>query len=225
MEILRVVLKGKLCADCNSGWLGGTVEKPAARLITPMAGWRRPVILDAAAQRLLAFWAVKTVFLLEMALRQMHAGERAIEGYLASDVELAWMRERNEPHWRTMVWLGSYDCGQNKPVCYEPSQALVPGADGSLVEGHLTTFSLGYVAFQVFSVDFLAAEQHNAVVWNTRPPVSLSGHLLRIWPKQLTTPDIAWPPEQFGEDADQWHRMVTWGGVLRPGGSEVVVPS
>ena len=92
MDILRVVLKGKLCGDCNSGWLGGTVEKPAARLITPMAAWRRPAILDAADQRLLAFWAVKTVFLLEMALRQMHAGERAIEGYLASDVELAWMR-------------------------------------------------------------------------------------------------------------------------------------
>jgi hypothetical protein len=41
MDILRIVLEGKLCADCNSGWLGGTIEKPAARLITPMAAWQR----------------------------------------------------------------------------------------------------------------------------------------------------------------------------------------
>lgn len=30
MDVLRVVLKDALCRSCNSGWLGGTVEKPAA---------------------------------------------------------------------------------------------------------------------------------------------------------------------------------------------------
>jgi hypothetical protein len=34
-----------------------------------------------------------------------------------------------------------------------------------------------------WSVDFLAAEQHNADVWNTHVPASLSKHLVRIWPK------------------------------------------
>ena len=72
MDVLRVVLKDALCRSCNSGWLGGTVEKPAARLLAPMAVDQQPTTLDAADQRLIAFWAAKTVFLLELALRQMH---------------------------------------------------------------------------------------------------------------------------------------------------------
>jgi hypothetical protein len=156
------------------------------------------------------------VFLLELAIRQMHPGEREIEGYVASEVELAWMRMHTEPHWRTMVWLGCYDCEQNKAVCYEPSSAVLPTDDGIPVGGHLATFTLGYVVFQVFSVDFLAAELHKADVWNTHVPDSLSKHLVRIWPKQLATPDVSWPPQQFA--GDEWRRLVTWDGVLRPGG-------
>lgn len=52
------------------------------------------------------------------------------------------------------------------PVNYEPSSAVLPTADRAALAGHLTTFSLGFVAFQVFTVDFLAAEQHGAPVWN-----------------------------------------------------------
>lgn len=216
MDVLRVVLKDALCRSCNSGWLGGRIEKPASRLFVPMAIDKAPTVLDIAAQRLSAFWAAKTVFLLELALRQMHAGERAVEGYVASEVELGWMRTHNEPHWRTMVWLGSYDCEKSKPVVYEPSSAVLPTADGVPVVGHLATFTLGYVAFQVFSVDFVEAELHKADVWNTHVPDSLSRHLTRIWPKQLVTPDVSWPPEQF--TAHEWRRLVTWDGALRPGG-------
>ena len=79
MALLRVVLKDALCQDCNSGWLGGKVEKPAARLLGPMAVRGQPKILNAADQRLAAFWGAKTVLLLEMALRQMQPGEREIE--------------------------------------------------------------------------------------------------------------------------------------------------
>jgi hypothetical protein len=67
-----------------------------------------------------------------------------------------------------------------------------PTADGFPVVGHLATFTLGYVVLQVLSVDFLAAEQHSADVWNTHVPASLSKHLVRIWPKQLVTPDVLW---------------------------------
>jgi hypothetical protein len=102
---------------------------------------------------------------------------------------------------------------QNNPVCYEPSSAILPTADSLPVEGHLTTFTLGYVAFQVFSVDFLAAEQHKAEVWNTHVPGSLSGHLVRIWPKQLVTPGVSWPLQQF--TSDEWHRLVNWDSALR----------
>src|SRR5215470_10663459 len=115
-------------------------------------------LLDAAAQRLLTFWAVKTALLLEPAIRQLRPGERAVEGYMASEVELAYMWRHSEPPPRSMVWLGSFDCEHSKPLIYEPSSAVLPTADGCRVEGHLATFTLGYVAFQVFTVHFLAAE-------------------------------------------------------------------
>jgi len=182
-----------------------------------MAVERRPANLDPAAQRLIALWAAKTVLLLELAIRQMYPGEPRIEGYAPSEVELAYMRRNAEPPPRSMVWLGCWDCENSKPVVYEPSSAAVPTSDGAEVAGHLATFTLGYAAFQVFSVDFLAAEQHGAILWNTRVPESLDQHLVRIWPPlQPVTPIVSWPPEQFG--ADEWPRLVTWDGKLRPDG-------
>lgn len=50
------------------------------------------------------------------------------------------MRTRNEPHWRTMVWLGSCDGEKNKPVVYEPSSAVrrrLVTWDGALRPGGL----------------------------------------------------------------------------------------
>jgi hypothetical protein len=113
-----------------------------------------------------------------------------------------------------MVWMGCCDCEQNKPVRYHPSSAPLPTADGTSVIGHLTTFALGYVVFQVFSVDFLAAELRQAPVWNTPVPDSMADHLTRIWPKQLVTPSVSWPPTQLA--ANEWDRLVTWDGKLRP---------
>jgi hypothetical protein len=98
---------------------------------------------------------------------------------------------------------------------YEPSGAELPTADGSPLAGHLATFTLGYVAFQVFTIDFLAAEQHGAPVWNKRPPEPLAESLVRVWPPQLVVGDVSWPPPAFR--GDDWHRLVTWDGVLRPG--------
>lgn len=217
LPLLRVVLKDALCDTCNNAWLGSTVEKPAARLLAPMAVHRRATTLDPAAQGLIALWAAKTVLLFELAVRQMYPTEPRIEGYAPSEVELAYMWRHKKPPPRSMVWLGCWDCQNSKPVAYEPSAALLPTSDGAEVAGHLATFTLGYVAFQVFSVDFLAAEQHGAILWNTHVPESLGQHLVRIWPPpQPVIPDVAWPPEQFG--AAEWPRLVTWDGKLRPDG-------
>jgi hypothetical protein len=217
LPLLRIVLKDALCATCNNAWLGSTVEKPAARLLAPMAVERQPTVLDSAAQRLLALWAAKTALLLELAIRQMYPGERRIEGYAPSEVELAYMWRHKEPPPRSMVWMGCWDCKNSKPVAYEPSSAALPTSDGAEVVGHLATFTLGYVAFPVFSVDFLAAEQHGAILWNTHVPESLDRHLVRIWPApQPVIPDVDWPPEQLG--AEEWPRLVTWDGKLRPDG-------
>lgn len=213
---LKLILDDALCERCNCAWLGGQIEKPASRLLGPMAAAIQPTVLTAADQALLAFWAVKTAFLIELAIRQTQPGVRAVEGYLPSDVELALMWRDGKPPKDAMVWLGCVDCEARRHLVYEPSSAPVPCADGTLVEGHLTTFTLGYVAFQVFSLDPLAAEQRGGARWNDHVPRSLSDYLPCIWPQLLGTADLSWPPKQF--QSDEWRRLVTWDGELRPGG-------
>jgi hypothetical protein len=210
---LNIVLRDAICRPCNSIWLAGT-EKKAAQILKPMAVDAKPAVLHEVAQALIAFWAVKTALLLELAISQQHPDHRPVKGYQATPQELAWIRERGEPPPRSMVWLGCWNCEQAVPVNYEPSAADLPTADGHPLAGHLTTFTLGFVAFQVFTVDYIAADQHGAPVWNTRPPVPLRDALPRIWPPQLVVPDIKWPPRAF--DKHDWHRLVTWDGVLRP---------
>ena len=100
----------------------------------------------------------------------MSPASRPTEGYQASQPEFAWLRAKAEPPPRSLVWLGYWDCQKAMPVRYAPSSAPLPTPDGSRVEGHLATFTLGFVAFQVFTVDYVAADQHNAALWNTCAP-------------------------------------------------------
>jgi hypothetical protein len=218
LKHLNILLRKRLCARCNNEWLAG-LERAVQPILEPMAlRTAQSVTLDAAEQGILALWAVKTALLMEYAVRQKYQGRRAVEGYLAPPQELAWLWARSEPPPRSMVWMGAWDCQQAVPVNYEPSGAPVPTADGPSIPGHLTTFTLGYVVFQVFTVDFIAAQQHSAVVWNTHVPESLARALTRIWPQQPMTRDITWPPEAFHRD--DWRRLITWDGVLRVRGAD-----
>jgi hypothetical protein len=213
MKHLNIVLRDAICRTCNNEWLA-SIEKKAARILKPMAVDAQRTELDAAAQALIALWAVKTGLLLELALRQQYPGQRTVQGYAATPQELAWLREQSEPPPRSMVWLGCWDCQKASPVNYEPSGAALPTQDGATVTGHLTTFTLGYVALQIYTVDFIEAQRHGAPVWNTRPPAPLREALPRIWPPQLVIPGVPWPPPAFAQD--RWPNLVTWNGALRP---------
>jgi len=180
-----------------------------------MAVSSKPVTLSPASQKLLATWAVKTVLLLELAFRQMYPGSRLVEGYQASQPEFAWLRARSQPPPRSLVWLGCWDCQQAIPVRYAPSSTPLPAPEGSQVYGHFATFTLGYVAFQVFTVDYVAADLHQASQWNGHVSASLALALPRIWPPLLGQQEISWPPPAFAAPA--WDRLVTWEGALRRG--------
>jgi hypothetical protein len=84
------------------------------------------------------------------------------------------------------------------------------------VAGHFATFTLGFVAFQVFTVDFVAADEHGAGQWNLGPPQSLAQALARIWPQDdLRQRDTAWPQQAFARgDLDV---LASWDGALRLG--------
>jgi hypothetical protein len=213
LPALNITLNDAICGPCNSVWLSG-IETRVAPVLKPMLVSAQPVTLDRGPQSLLAFWAVKTGLLLELAIRQMDLDDRRTPGYAATVQELAWLRHRGEPPPRSMVWLGAWDCERRVPVNYEPSGAELPCADGGTLAGHMTTFSLGFVAFQVFTVDFVAAEARGARVWNWRPEPPLREWLPRIWPQLARVAEVAWPPALLPHG--EWHRMVTWDGRLRP---------
>jgi hypothetical protein len=212
MQALNITLDDAICEECNSVWLS-RLERAVKPLLAPMAVSARPATISPASQKLMAIWTVKTVLLLELAFRQMYPASRPVEGYQASQPELAWLRTMSEPPPRSLVWLGCWDCQQAIPVRYAPSSAPLPTADGSRIDGHFATFTLGYVAFQVFTVDYEAAGQHQASPWNDHAPVSLAQALPRIWPSLPAQTDISWPPPAFA--APDWDRLVTWDGVLR----------
>lgn len=152
------------------------------------------------------------VLWLELAARQMFPEGRRIPGYLASQPEFAYFWAEKKPPPRTLVWLGCWDCRSHTPLMYEPSMATVPTADGTELGGHLTTFAIGYVAFQVFSVDFVAADAHGAVLWNTQAPSALDAGFTRIWP--VLKASVAWPRAMFARE--DWGVLVSWDGKLRP---------
>jgi hypothetical protein len=67
----QVTLDDGLCQKCNNELLGG-LEQVVQPILGPMATLCKPTILDLASQRLLAVWAIKTVYLLELAVRQRY---------------------------------------------------------------------------------------------------------------------------------------------------------
>ncbi len=215
IQHLNITLDDAICGNCNTVWLS-RLERAVRPFLAPMAVSAKPTTLDAKRQALIATWAVKTVLLFEMAIRRMYPTGRPIQGYRASPQELAWLRANREPPPRSLVWLGCWDCQQAIPVNYAPSDAPLPMADGSPVAGHFTTLALGYVALQVFTVDFVAAEQHRAASWNTKVPASLAQVLIRIWPPSPLPREVSWPPQAFARE--DWNRLVTWDGELRQGG-------
>ncbi|HXY44764.1 MAG TPA: hypothetical protein VEH29_11295 [Acidimicrobiales bacterium] len=209
---LSLTLDRSVCEQCNNEFLAG-LERAIQPLLEPMMLRHESTTLELSDQGLLATWAVKTVYLLELAFRQHYPRARPIPGYVASDVELAWLRERREPPPRARVWLGCFDAMKTTAVMYEPSEAPVPVVPrGEPVIGHLTSFSLGYVALQVFSIDFVRADSAGAVQFQPPdPPPRLRGAVLPLWPTRLRR--LPWPPPAFPHD--DWNMFVTWGGSLR----------
>lgn len=208
---LSVTVDDAICRSCNNGVLS-QLENQALPVLAPMIQTGRPTVLGTAEQAVLAAWATKTVWLLEHAARQMYPGQRPIEGYMASEVEFAWLWRERTPPPRALVWLAYWDCERQVPLMYEPSGATLPTIGGGSRPGHMTTLSLGYVAFQVFSTDFVLAEHQRAVQWNTRPPPALANAILRIWPSLHSR--VAWPVAKLLRN--EWTRLVQWDGKLRP---------
>jgi hypothetical protein len=207
---LNVVLNDEVCRSCNNGWLAD-LEREVSPLLAPMSKEFASTHLDAQRLRLLATWAVKTSFLFERSIRQKHP-QRPHDGAPGSPAELAWLRTNLEPPPKSLVWIACYDCQHRLATTYEPSGAPLFRADGGTMPGFLVTIALGFVVFQVFTVDFVAADLAGA--WRAWPPIPehLRPAIVPIWPDPKP---IDWPPPAFTRET--WDKLVTWDGILRTG--------
>jgi hypothetical protein len=224
----QVTLDDGLCQKCNNELLAG-LEQQVQPILEPMAVRCKPTILDLCSQRLLAVWAIKTVYLMELAIRQRYPGTRPVEGYQPSKSEIGWLLAQLEQHSAklaeppplSIVWLACWDCMTQRAerrgsmVNYAPSSAPLPTSDGTEVVGQFATFSVGFAAFQVFTVDYVEADIRKAKPWNPGPPASIADAIRLIWPHRLRAGDLAWPPSAFPNDS--FDRMVNWDMALRSG--------
>lgn len=216
----KIVLRGGLCNACNNERLS-RLENAVAPILAPMARSAKPTVLDPNKQRLLAMWAVKTVYLLELAIRQQYPGRRLVEGYKPSLAEMGWLLDQVkprsvaqvEPPPRSMVWLACWDCNEQSVLNYAPSSAGLPTPNGSEVVGQFATLALGFAAFQVFSVDYVEAVRREAVIWNDWPRGRIKEAVPRIWPQLLGAQTFSWPRAAFRND--EFDRLVNWDGLLR----------
>jgi hypothetical protein len=208
---LNITLDGQICSRCNNETLAG-LERRVEPILNPMMRSHAATSLSSEQQGLLATWAVKTVYLLELVVRQKYPGVRPIEGFTPSEAELAWVWKEMIPPPRAKVWIACYDAQDRSAVMYEPSGAPLPAGGNDPVQGQFTTFALGYAAFQVFSVDFLVADEKRAAAWTPpRPTEAVEECLSQIWPSRLQT--VSWPNRAFAHE--DWHRLVTWDQGLR----------
>src|SRR5262249_30663678 len=122
---VNITLADAICAACNNGWLS-RLESAVQPFLEPMTLRHQRTELDRNAQADLATWAVKTVLLLELAVRQRWPGFRSIDGYAPTGPELAWLYAERRPAPRSLVWLTCWDCQLRTPLMFEPSGAPLP---------------------------------------------------------------------------------------------------
>jgi hypothetical protein len=214
MQHLVVTLSDMVCETCNTGWMHDLEEK-VRPVLKPLLKRKIPADLGITQQRDLARWAIMKVLLMEYVRRKRKPPVRTITGYAASAPELAWLMRESNPSPRSRIWLGAFDAEdkytfktgprllETRPL--EPAQGT---GCGEPMHAHITTLTIGCVLFQVFSIDFVAAEARSVPQYDDDAPWPYSQALTRIWPIKETA--VHWPPSHYVTN-EIFDEVVSWG--------------
>lgn len=212
MQHLVVVLRDMVCEGCNTGWMHDLEEK-VKPFLKPMLTHKHSVDLDLTQQRDLARWASMKVLLMEHVMRKMDPPLRTTPGYVASEPELAWLMAKTDPLPRSRVWLGAFDPEGTYTIKTEarllearPVESAERPVGGS-APAHITTLTIGYVLFQVFSTNFVFAEARSLPQYDADPPPPYNQALSRIWP--VKHPTVHWPPSRHITN-NIFDKVVNW---------------
>jgi len=182
----------------------------------------RSLALTPEDQRTVATWSVKTSLMVQAILRKDAQ-------YRPAD-NLRWFRDYRhldgivDPPPLSHVWMflrhpvtlsghSSILFGMTMAVGAEPehSGAAVSSTSGSPdPNGHVTTFGVGYLGFQVFGQD-LPIEGQTGLIVDAEYAHSLSNLMIPIWP--TVPPHNRWPPKLIIGPADL-DRLGRWGQPL-----------
>lgn len=176
-----------VCNDCNQGWMSD-LEGEAKPLLTPAIARQGPCEFDLLAQWVIARWAVKTSYVMQMQGREQ----------LAPQMRPVLLKLNLIPPPQVSVWIGSHRRAVEdptnsvyiqKPLWIAPDDA---GEVGAIEFGYMTFLAVGGVSFLLVEhrfdsyVECVLGEDHPAAKMFTK-----------IWPR--TTRVAMWPPSLMAD--------------------------
>ena len=219
-QLFEVVLEHSVCRTCNNDWLSRDLEKKVSTWLRP---WlrnvnRRQDVFNHAQRATLAAWATKTALLLELALAKVRGGGFAPQRHFQ------WLyrhRDHLEPPPRTTVWMFGVAIGAGLgagihwtqlawaragPLLVpEKRRILVPGEPETrdVPRGYCSTFTAGYVGFQVLGWDLDELEFDNPPSWyrSYDLPSTMEPAVKQVWPAPPRG-SMWWPPTRGGRKGE-----------------------
>lgn len=167
----------RVCRTCNNGWMS-KLEERAKVVMQPMLSGQY-VLLDQAAQALLAVWSVKTAMVLEALA--------PAEQWVYSQIDRERFRTLGELPWRTSIWLAAV----------VSSSSFLSTKNRHLGDGRLsaasTTMAFACVAIQVLTLRPPHDVGPQTVITAEVRKGAWRDATVGIWPHK--NDPAAWPPQ------------------------------
>ena len=173
---LNIVVKD-VCESCNNGWMA-SLEDRVRPILKPRLEGDGCGFVASTQHRVIAQWATKTALLL------IHAHRHLPEAIGVPPDHFACLRSGGMPR-GTQVWMGR--CAPIGGHAGSFNMVNLSDEPGGEPTAYFVTFSLGWVFFHVYGIDFTLSDRQRP-----SPSAMYRSAMEQIWP----APDrpFWWPP-------------------------------